>query len=485
MRVQLLAFFAAAALLGLATTASAETYFVSSRGDDAASGSDSAPWKTLQRAADTVAPGDRVIVRPGNYRGFNLETSGTASARIRFTADAGAIIDADNAESPDGINLEGSSFIELTGFTVTGATRAGIRAVNCSQVLIANNRADENGRWGIFTAFCDDLRIEANETSRSGDEHGIYVSNSGDRPVIRRNLAWGNNKNGIHMNGDITFGGDGIISGALVENNTIYDNGRSGGSAINADGVQDSTFRNNLIYGNFATGIALYRIDGGGPSRGNRIVNNTIVMPGNNRWCILLRDGATGTLLRNNILWNTDSRRGAIDLSADSRTGLDSNYNAVVDRFTVDDASSYLTLGDWQRTTGQDGRSLVASPEQLFVDPAAADYHLRSDGPAIDAGDASLATESDLAGNARVVGRGVDLGALEHCAGRCVPSSGGGGPEDTPPDDSGSPTPPGPSEPGSGGAEELRGGCSTTSGARGGLLVMLLALLLIRRRALR
>ncbi len=38
---------------------------------------------------------------------------------------------------------------------------------------------------------------------RSAVEHGIYVSNSGD----------------------ISMGGDGIISGALVEANVIWDNG--------------------------------------------------------------------------------------------------------------------------------------------------------------------------------------------------------------------------------------------------------------------
>ena len=41
-------------------------------------------------------------------------------------------------------------------------------------------------------------------------------------------------------------GADGIISGALVENNVIYNNGLGGGSGINCDGVQNSVIRNNL-----------------------------------------------------------------------------------------------------------------------------------------------------------------------------------------------------------------------------------------------
>ena len=48
--------------------------------------------------------------------------------------------------------------------------------------------------------------IENNETSGSAIEHGIYVSNSGDRPIIRNNLSWGNDRNGIHVNGDAEQG---------------------------------------------------------------------------------------------------------------------------------------------------------------------------------------------------------------------------------------------------------------------------------------
>ncbi len=46
----------------------------------------------------------------------------------------------------------------------------------------------------------------------------VFAGNSGDRPVIRHNVVWGNNANGIHMNGDLSQGGDGIISGAIAQN---------------------------------------------------------------------------------------------------------------------------------------------------------------------------------------------------------------------------------------------------------------------------
>src|SRR5690606_38619814 len=106
----------------------------------------------------------------------------------------------------------------------TGMPRAGVRSVGsvgnfAKFVTIRNVHAYDNGKWGIFTGFVDDLFIENNETSGSAIEHGIYVSNSGDRPTIRGNVSWGNRANGIHMNGDASLGGDGIISGALVSGN--------------------------------------------------------------------------------------------------------------------------------------------------------------------------------------------------------------------------------------------------------------------------
>ena len=215
--------------------------------------------------------GDLVIVRAGHYAGLYLTTSGTATDPITFRADPGAIVDTQNPTTPDGINLEGASWIVIENFTVTGLPRAGIRAVLNNHVTIRGNTGDLNGRWGILTGFSDDLLIENNTMSRSQAEHGIYVGNSGDRPVIRRNVVWGNNANGIHMNGDLSQGGDGIISGALVEGNVIHDNGVAGGSGINCDGVQSSLIRNNLLYNNHASGISLYQIDGGQPARNNQV----------------------------------------------------------------------------------------------------------------------------------------------------------------------------------------------------------------------
>src|SRR5262249_8146009 len=154
------------------------------------------------------------------------------------------------------------------------------------------------------------------------------------------------------------------------------DNGKGGASGINADGVQNSIFRNNLIYNTHASGISLYRIDGGGASTGNLVVNNTVLVASDGRWALNIQNASTGNTVYNNIFYNSSSTRGSVDISSDSLAGFTSNYNVMMDRFTTNGGTSIQTLAQWQASTGQDKNSLVATPVQLFVNPSANDYHL-------------------------------------------------------------------------------------------------------------
>src|SRR4051794_11038510 len=123
-------------------------YFVSPAGSDSDAGLSDSPWKTLQKAADSVVAGDTVTVRAGEYAGFVLgwdfEQSGTAAAPITFHAEAGAIINARNSKTHDDIDMEGSSYVTIEGFHIIDGdgliTRAGIRASdNSTGVVIKNN----------------------------------------------------------------------------------------------------------------------------------------------------------------------------------------------------------------------------------------------------------------------------------------------------------------------------------------------------------
>src|SRR5262249_30399770 len=296
---------------------------------------------------------------------------------IPFCASGSAVpITADNGSTPDGINVGGAAYVVIDGFTVNNRTRAGIRTALSQFVTVRNCHTGFNGRWGIFSGFADDFTIEFNETHHSQAEHGIYVSNSGDRPVIRGNLVHGNHGNGIQMNGDRSQGGDGISSNAVVERNTIYGNGAGGGSGINMDGVTNSVIRNNLLYDNHASGISLYRIDGATGSTGNRVINNTILTAADGRWCGNINNGSTGNTVLNNILYNDHPWHGVITIDASSRSGFTSDYNSVMSRFSTDGGDTVDDLPTWQGL-GYDAHSFIATPTDLFLVPGS-DFHLRS-----------------------------------------------------------------------------------------------------------
>ena len=396
---------------------SQSTYYVSNSGSNSNNGlSINSAFETLQHAADIVSAGDSVLVVTGNYTGFDMRTSGSSSQPIVFKAlSNNVIIDTRNPVTTDGINIEGADYIEVHGFNVINQPRAGIRVVVSDFVKIKNNNCSENYKWGIFTGFTDDILIEGNSCSFSEDEHGIYVSNSSDRPTIINNHSFNNNGCGIHMNGDLSMGDDGIISNAIVAGNIIHDNGVGGGSAINMDCVQDSKIFNNLIYNNHATGIAMYRIDGAEGSKNNKIFNNTIIHPSDGRWAILVVNASTGNTIYNNILINKHSFRGSICLDEESKPGFVSDYNLLVNRLSDDDGNSNMSLTSWQ-AMGYDTHSQIVQDENIiFVNPANSDYHLLESSQPTNIGTSlvSSVVNVDLDGVVRPQESGYDIGAYE------------------------------------------------------------------------
>jgi len=393
------------------------TYFVSESGSNSSDGlTPPTSFATLQHSADIVSAGDSVLVLQGNYIGFDIRANGTQNNPVVFKAiENNVIIDERNSTTPDGINIENASWIIIDGFEVKDQPRAGIRAAVSEFITVKNNYCHNNQRWGIFTGFTDDLTVENNTCSYSADEHGIYVSNSSDRPIIRNNHSFNNNGCGIHMNGDISQGGDGIISNAMVEGNILHDNGYGGGSAINMDGVQNSEIFNNLIYNNHATGIAMYQIDGGDASKNNKVYNNTIIQPTDGRWCIISVNGSTGNTLYNNILINHHSFRGSIAVDAASITDFVSDYNVIINRLSDDDGNSNMTLGQWQ-SMGYDLHSMIANPEdQIFVDYVNNNYHPLQNSQVVNVGTNSVSPTvfEDLDNVARPQGNGFDIGCYE------------------------------------------------------------------------
>jgi len=100
-------------------------------------------------------------------------------------------------------------------------------------------------------------------------------------------------------------------------------------------------------------------------------------------------------------------------VATDSLADFSSDHNAVMDRFTVDDGDTVLTLAQWRQLTGQDQSSFLATPDELFVDPEADDYHHRQGSPALDSGETLPEVPTDLEGTPRPSGPAHDIGPYE------------------------------------------------------------------------
>jgi parallel beta-helix repeat protein len=398
------------------TLAQGQTYYVDPGGsDDAGDGSEGDPWETIQHAANQITAGDTVLINPGTYAGgITIDTSGTASEPITFQANGSGVVINGSGGERDAFFIENADYIVVDGLTIQYADRAGIRISLSDYVTIRNCTLANNGTWGLFTDFSDYTLAEGNESYGAVDEHGIYISNSSDYPTIRGNILHHNHANGLHMNGDLSMGGDGIISHALVEDNIIYENGTGGGSGINMDGVTNSIVRNNLLFSNHASGISVYQIDGGSGSHDNRILNNTILMASDGRWAVNIPNtNDTNNKIFNNILYTDHSWRGVISIATPTLMGFESDYNVVMDRFSTDGGDTRISLAAWQ-SLGYDTHSVIATPSELFVDVTGNDYHLKDGSPAIDLGTLLVDVTDDLDGNPRPVGDSHDAGAYEY-----------------------------------------------------------------------
>ena len=204
----------------LAFSLSAATKYVSTSGNNSNSGNSWAQaWKTIQWAEDHIAAGDTVWVADGVYKGFDVRLTGTAANPIVFIAAGNNVVIDTAIATTDLINVEDANYIEINGFRVINSPRNGIRLVNAHNCIVRNNYCESSFERGIFTGFTNDILIEYNECLTSDDEHGIYVSNSSDRSIIRYNVCHHNNRGGIQINADASQGGDGISTDPEIYGN--------------------------------------------------------------------------------------------------------------------------------------------------------------------------------------------------------------------------------------------------------------------------
>jgi pectate disaccharide-lyase len=267
-------------------------YYVHPDGSDAGKGSASAPWATIQHAADAAQPGTIVHVAPGTYiEAIKTKTSGTSSARITFQSDTrwGAKVIAPKSDSAWENH---GDYIDIEGFDITGDARLGILNLGSFVRIMGNHvhnipaECSGDGGAGInnanYQASDNDVvgnlvhDIGSTLSVKCGTVQGIYHANlrghivnnivyrawaygvhlwhAPKNVVVANNLVFQNGEAGILIGAPNVAGGE-TASGMVVVNNMVLDNPASTwgyGQAIDESGLTgtDNKYSNNLIWSN-------------------------------------------------------------------------------------------------------------------------------------------------------------------------------------------------------------------------------------------
>jgi hypothetical protein len=402
-----------------------QTYYVdgaNGAADDTNDGRESSPWKTVQKAADTVLPGDIVLVKAGTYdERVDVERSGAEGAEILIMSAAsrtakvlhGFAINADYVRIEgfdithdqggwleNGIWLAGNH-VALVDNYVHAVPGAGISpswaADGWNHILVSGNRI--YGCSAGLTASGYDWLVENNDLERLiyTDGDSDYSRVFGRSITFRGNHFHGSSENEIgpaHVDGWQTFSNNGeSATDVLIEYNIVEDFHQ--GAMLEGAGLGKITFRNNLFitktWGG-AWGLCI----GGAPNAEVVAENNTFKVLYHGMGMRNDADAPGGKLSAwNNIIYNSESAYWG-------------------ENVTVEGAHNLIFLEPGRTVDQADYPDDIVNQDPLFVDAAAYDFHLTAGSPARDAGMNMPEVTEDLDGKPRPQNGVWDIGAYEY-----------------------------------------------------------------------
>ena len=361
------------------TGCAAACHYVDPAGSDGNPGTSTAPWQTIQHAADVMNPGDTVIVNDGVYTGgtsvFTVSRSGTASAWLVFRAAHrwGAVIDGQNNSSTMGVNISGN-YVHVEGFEVRNTSRYGFEVYGGSETVagihdvdVVQNHIhdighvcsdDVGGRVGV-DAYADNLTIERNVI------HDVGRFGPGEQGCTPSTTVWQNHDHGIYH---------GVGNNVMIRNNVFY---------------------------NFTHGWAIQRYSGAGAiPTGLTIVNNTFAFP--NPWRggqIIIATGTTNLLIANNVFYQPTT--AGVQFETGGLSNVTVSNNLTYGGTAMSGASGLTVTGNLDNT------------DPLFVNAGGLDFRVQAGSPAIGAGLPLTIVTNDITGAARPATGGYTIGAYE------------------------------------------------------------------------
>ncbi len=279
------------------------TYYVSPNGNDAGSGSDAAPWRTIGKCATTITAGDTCVVRDGTYsENVTISRSGAEGRPLVF-----------KAENRHGASVVGTisvsntaHYVRVDGFKVfiPNGARTGISSSGNYNEIINNEISTNSTSLGTNNTA---LRIDGNYSLASGNYvektcFGYYLYGS-------NNIFQNNKATALKLNGDcgdvdyMRFFG----SNHLIRNNVFQGINKAEVGSAHVDCFQtydnngpQYSIRNIVVDGNYCSDASQGMMLEGKifmQSRGLIVRNNVFRNCGS--WCVCLVDIADAHFFNN------------------------------------------------------------------------------------------------------------------------------------------------------------------------------------------
>jgi hypothetical protein len=238
------------------------SFYVATSGDDSNPGTLTAPWRTIQHAADTVKAGSTVYVRRGIYEELvTIKTSGNASdgfITFRSFPNETAVLDASHL-TPSArtaiLTIENKSYIRIVGFEIRNFRTAEHQLVPLGISVMGSGSHIELLKNNVH-------HIEQTFDGRDAPGHGangfgIAVYGTNAKTPITDLIIDGNEVHHLKTGSSESLVVNGNVTNFRITHNVVHDNNNIGIDVIgfertapdpSVDQARDGIVSNNLVY---------------------------------------------------------------------------------------------------------------------------------------------------------------------------------------------------------------------------------------------
>jgi hypothetical protein len=267
----LVTLFACSAAFGQSNS----SFYVSTTGNDSNPGTQSAPWRTIQHAADTARAGSTVNVQGGVYEELvSINVSGNAQdgyITFRSSRSSGetAILDADHLTPTDRqgvLTIHNQSYVRIEGFEIRNFHTAEHRLTPLGISVIGSGSHIELLKNNVH-------HIQQTFEGRDGPGHGangfgIAVYGTDAKTPISELVIDGNEVHHLKTGSSESLVVNGNVTNFRITHNVVHDNNNIGIDVIGfertapdpaVDQARDGVVSGNLVYNITSKGNPAYR----------------------------------------------------------------------------------------------------------------------------------------------------------------------------------------------------------------------------------